>query len=250
MKKLTFVLVLCSLSLISFTQEWQHSGIISYNASRKFEMKLQGDGNSEIAEMLPKEQKSKKELLFNQDKSLYRNKVSDNEPETEISQETSGINWTVKIVEPEDFVFTDMKNKMKIEQREFMSRTFLIESSIDSMKWKITGNQKKILGYNCLEAELAGAKKKTIAWFAPEIPIQTGPDGFAGLPGLILSVDVDNGKMSLTASNIDFKEIDPREISRPKKGKRLTQQEFDKIVEEKTKELNTKSGDMMIIKTE
>ena len=250
MKKLTFVLVLCSLSLISFTQEWQHSGIISYNASRKFEMKLQGDGNSEIAEMLPKEQKSKKELLFNQDKSLYRNQVSDNNSEMEISQETAGMNLTIKLVEPDEFVFTDMKNRIKIEQREFMSRTFLIQSSIDTIKWKITGNQKEILGYNCLEAELAGAEKKTVAWFAPEIPIQTGPDGFTGLPGLILSVNVDNGNRILTAGKIDFKEIDPKEISKPKKGKKVTLQEFDKIVEEKTKELDTKGVNMMIIKTE
>ena len=123
-----------------------------------------------------------------------------------------------------------------------MSRNFLIESGTDTVKWKITGNQKEVLGYSCLEAELVGASKKTVAWFAPTLPIQTGPDGYSGLPGLILSIDIEDGKMTLTASKIEFKPIDSKELAKPKDGKRVTAQEYKKIVDEKTKERQSVSG--------
>lgn len=250
MKKFVSVLAVCSFTLLGVAQESPSSGIITYDMTRKFELKIQGNDNSEFANMLPKEKKSKKELVFNQNMSLYRNPLKENSEEDIVQESAGGASITIKMIEPEEFVFFDVKTKKKIEQRDFMSRKFLIESSTDTVKWKITGNQKEIIGYKCLEAELVGAAKKTIAWFAPTIPIQTGPDGFCGLPGLILALDVEEGKTVLTASKIEVKAIDPKEISKPKDGKKVTSAEFMKIVEEKNKEMKSSGGGMVIIRTE
>ncbi|MGE0077266.1 MAG: GLPGLI family protein [Bacteroidales bacterium] len=250
MKKIITLLTLCGFTFFGLAQESQNSGVVTYDMLLKFELKIQGDQDTEIMKMLPKEKKSKKELVFNQDISLYRNPVKENSEDEVVQESAGGANIVIKMVEPEEFVFFDIKSKKKIEQREFMSRKFLIESNADTIKWKITGNQKEIMGYNCLEAELVGASKKTIAWFAPALTVQTGPDGFTGLPGLILAVDIEEGKMTLTACKIDFKAIDSKELSKPKDGKKVTAQEFKKIVAEKTKDMESSGGATVIIRTE
>ena len=250
MKKIAFILTIIPLPFIVFSQETKNSGIVTYETVRKLEFKLQNNEDSELASMLPKERKSKKELVFNREQSLYRNPLKENTDNEVVNESAGGANITIKMVEPEDFVFMDMKNKTKTELREFMGRKFLIDSSTDTVKWKITGNQKEIIGYNCLEAELAGAKDRTLAWFAPTLSFGAGPDGFTGLPGLILAMDIDNGKKSITALNIDFKEIDPKEIAKPKGGKKVTDEEFNQIVEEKNKEMNSSGGGMIMIKVE
>ena len=242
MKKFITLLAFCGFASFGLAQESQNSGVITYDMIRKLDLKIQENQNPDIANMLPKERKVRKELVFSPSVSLYRNPANGNASDDVVMESASGATISIKMVEAEEFVYYDIQSKKKIEQREFMSRNFLIESGTDTVKWKITGNQKEVLGYSCLEAELVGASKKTVAWFAPTLPIQTGPDGYSGLPGLILSIDIEDGKMTLTASKIEFKPIDSKELAKPKDGKRVTAQEYKKIVDEKTMERQSVSG--------
>ena len=118
----------------------------------------------------------------------------------------------------------------------------MVETKTDTIQWKLTGNQKAIQGYNCMEAELVGSKRKTIAWFTPMIPVSTGPDGYVGLPGLILAIDIEDGKTTYTAQTINLKEIDSSLIEKPKEGKKVTSKEFRKIMDEKIKEMGGTPG--------
>ncbi|MHC1703838.1 MAG: GLPGLI family protein [Tenuifilaceae bacterium] len=224
-------------------------GQIKYEVVRKFEIKIQGGDAAQFQNMLPKERKSNKELIFNADASLYQT-INSNQDE-EAVHETQGGAVMIKMMEPNEIIYSDIKSKINLEQREFMTRNFLVETITDTAQWKMTGNQKAILGFNCMEAELVGSKKKTIAWFTPMIPVSTGPDGYTGLPGLILLMDIDNGKTTYTAQNVDLKEIDPSLLKKPKDGKKVTRKEFNKIVEEKRKEMNMGHGDgaTVIIRT-
>jgi GLPGLI family protein len=62
--------------------------------------------------------------------------------------------------------------------------------------WKLTNDQKEILGYNAQKAEgvhkdiLTGKTFKIEAWFIRDVLISTGPDVFMGLPGLIVELDL------------------------------------------------------------
>jgi GLPGLI family protein len=216
-------------------------GQIIYEVVRKLEIKVHGGQAEQFQNMLPKERKSKKELIFNTNASLYR--LAESNQEDEVTQETSGgVAVMVKIQEPVEIIYSDLKTKINIEQREFMSRMFLIETKTDTAQWKLTGNQKAILGYNCMEAELIGSKKKTIAWFTPMIPVSTGPNGYVGLPGLILVMDIDDGKTVYTAQTIDLKTIDESLLVKPHEGKKVTRKEYEKIVDEKRKEMNDGHG--------
>ncbi len=86
-----------------------------------------------------------------------------------------------------------------------------------------------------MSAELKKGDDTTIAWFTPKIPISTGPDVFFGLPGLILAVEI-NGETAFMATSVDLNPPAEGVISKPDKGKKVSLEEFNKIMAEKIKE--------------
>jgi GLPGLI family protein len=72
------------------------------------------------------------------------------------------------------------------------------------------------------------------AWYTPEIPINQGPEGYWGLPGLIL--EVNDGKTTILCSKIVLNSKDKVEIKAPNNGKVVTQKEYDETVIKKMEE--------------
>jgi GLPGLI family protein len=236
MKNMYFTLGLLLFSGVVLAQE--QTGTVTYEQVVKLEIKLEGE-SAQFANMLPKEQKSMKSLVFNQEASLYQNIKK--EAEQPVDMEQGGAHVMVKMSEPENITFTDLKNNKQVEQREFMTRVFLIDGNVEN-KWKLTGNQKTILDYPCQEALLEGAKDKTSVWFTPAIPVSTGPGNFIGLPGLVLAVDINDGKNVTTAQKVELAPVDKSLLIKPGKGKKVTREEYDKIVAEKMKEMGAQEG--------
>ncbi|MFY7757252.1 MAG: GLPGLI family protein [Flavobacterium stagni] len=73
------------------------------------------------------------------------------------------------------------------------------------------------------------------AWYTPEIPINQGPEGYWGLPGLIL--EVNDGKTIVLCSKIVLNSKDKVEIKAPTNGKEVKQKEYDDIVLKKMEEM-------------
>jgi GLPGLI family protein len=66
---------------------------------------------------------------------------------------------------------------------------YLVMDSSKKYKWTFWDDTKLVLGYKCKPALTVNEKNDSIlVWFTPEIPEPYGPDGFYGLPGLILEV--------------------------------------------------------------
>ena len=84
-------------------------------------------------------------------------------------------------------------------------------------------------------------KETTItAWYAPEIPVNQGPENYWGLPGLIL--EVSDGKTTILCSKIVMNSKEKVEIKPVTKGKEVTQQEYDEIVKKKMEEMREMYG--------
>ena len=127
-------------------------------------------------------------LRCEKDKSFfdYRNILSINSSETKaaiIKSETKRPYYIEK-----NWVY-------KIDKEKYIEKKYIIKDSLLT-NWEITNETKKINNYTCYKAT---AKYKiinpkgvfyhpVIAWFCPEIPLQHGPRGFGGLPGLILEL--------------------------------------------------------------
>lgn len=73
------------------------------------------------------------------------------------------------------------------------------------------------------------------AWYTMDIPVNQGPEGYWGLPGLIL--EINDGKTTILCSKIIINPKDKSEIKAPTKGKVVSQKEYDEIVTKKMEEM-------------
>lgn len=240
MKKAVLIAAMTIHSIIGHTQSSTPvtSGTVTYEEKMKLEIKLEGE-SEQYSEMLPKERTEKKTLLFSPEASLYQNSGS---TETEEIQEQEGGAVVMRIYNDDDKIFRDLVANTRTEQREFMSRTFLIQDDAGKSDWKLTGGQRTILGYACQEATREEDGRNIRAWFTSSIPVSTGPGNYGNLPGLILAVEVNDGQRAITAVSVETGAVDPSKLKKPKEGKKVTAQEFKKIVDEKMKEMGGEGG--------
>jgi GLPGLI family protein len=229
------------------------SGKVIYEETTKLDIHLDGMG-AELAASLPKERKSIKSLIYNENASLYAKEKEKDGKAEDVMSESGGTKVMIKMTEPANTMFTDFAGKKQIEQREFMTRMFLIEKELGVPDWKLTGNTKTILGYPCQEATREpNDSTKIVAWFTPVIPVPSGPGEYLNLPGLVLSVDIDNGNRTLIAQSIEPVTLDNKVLAKPKGGKKVTEEEFKAIVAEKVKEMGGSgngTGTQMMIRIE
>jgi len=245
MKRIFLSTIVLALSFGLFAQNSDTSskeGKVVYEDVMKLDIQLDGVP-AEFADQLPKERRSTKELLFNEKVSLYLNSKEDESTE-DVAMAGGGAMIQMRMMEPDNKLFHDIEKMKTVEKQEFMTRVFLIEGDIKQGEWKVTGEQKVILDYPCMQAVKENEEgEKTFAWFTPSIPIATGPSNYIGLPGLVLQVESNDGDRVLTAKSVEFTEIDKKLLVKPKKGKKVTREEYDDIVAKKMEEMGTEHGE-------
>lgn len=232
--------VMMTVNAQSEKSEVRTEGTITYEEVVKFDIVVDGM-SPEMMAMMPKENRSGTILYFNDKASRYENLnvVTDGS----IEEETGGATVKIMMSTPENIMYRDLKNQKMVHQKEFMTRNFLIESDIQKEEWKLTGNQQVILGYPCQEALKNDTSGMVKVWFTPAIPVSTGPGEFGGLPGMVLAVDVNDGEQTMTAKSVDLVKVDPDKLQKPNKGKKVSREKFNSIVEEKIKEMGAEGGE-------
>ena len=86
--------------------------------------------------------------------------------------------------------------------------------------------------------ELDMPKEITItAWYTMDIPVNQGPEGYWGLPGLIL--EVNDGKTTILCSKIVLNTKDKAEIKAPNNGKVISQKDYDETIIKKMEEFRS-----------
>ncbi len=160
--------------------------------------------------------------------SVYENKKSE-------AVDGGNSNVTVMVGGVEnDIICKNHIKKEFVRQTDFMSRTFLIQDKLPQFDWKITDKVQKIGRYSCRKAILKQDDYEVVAWFVDEIPSNDGPKEYYGLPGLILKIKTPS--LIIEATDISFSK-EKIELKKPTKGKKVTREEFEKIKEEKLKNL-------------
>ncbi|MBT8219348.1 MAG: GLPGLI family protein [Bacteroidia bacterium] len=239
LRSILFLLLMCS-SVMLFAQK---EGTIQYTIVNQLNFEAP-EGMEEMFKNMPKERSSKRELLFTSEEGLFRN-VEDkigNESD-EVSLEDEGIHIKMNFNEPEETLYTNLAEGKTIHQRDLFGKTFLVTGTPEKMNWKVGKGKKKIADYICMEATtMQDDTVQVVAWFTPQIPISMGPEGFGGLPGMILQVDIDGGNTKITASEVSLESPDAEGMVAPSKGKKVDHETFIKIREEKLKEMNAQGG--------
>lgn len=234
------------LTLLPFFIHAQTTGKVIYTEIVKFEMDMPDSEDEEIKklmEQMPKEQKFPRMLLFSESEWLYTDVPgSEDEGTVELSHESEGMDFQMKIERPLNILYGNIDEDLYLNQREFFGRRFLISDKLKKQAWKLTGEQKRIGEYVCQKATTEIDSQLVVAWFTPQIPVSTGPDGYGGLPGLILELDINNGERKAVASSIELMPLEAGAIERPSKGKKVSRAEFEKIETEKRREMEEEMG--------
>jgi GLPGLI family protein len=213
---------------------------------------------SGLTDLLKSFESTKTELYFNGNQSVYKEREKQL-TEDEVNDEQ---NMFMKFKPEMDKNFKSFNKEYQITTKDFMGKKFLIKDSIDKLPWKMTGKQREIGGFPCLQASYTDTTRTIEVWFTPQIPVSTGPKGLGGLPGLILEAKfiipekikketelsgmrgmrkmMSNSAfdMVIQAESIQFKELSDKEVEEPNKGELIKGQEkFDKIIKEKMEEM-------------
>jgi GLPGLI family protein len=250
------------------SQAQQKEGKIIYERTVQMQVSFPGI-TEEMQRMIPKSRTDKFELTFGNNQSLWRQSEQENEDESSFASEGIGMQFRMMAPGSNDVVFNNFETGRKVEKRELFDKTFIIDDSTRALKWKMTGETKIILGHNCAKAtatQISPSMRMTmedgkmerkevsdtstiIAWFASDIPVPAGPGDYQGqLPGLILEMDISNGRVTFKAVAIAPK-ADLTVIKEPQGKKRYTSEEFRKERDKMLKEmqLNNSGGGRRII---
>jgi len=134
--------------------------------------------------------------------------------------------------------YKNLKEEIKLHQiKSIDENTYLVNENLNKYDWKLLRETKKILGYDCFKAianykEYNTIKKQEttltiVVWYTPSIPVSFGPAGYDGLPGLVL--ESSSSSFYLIADNITILK-EEKDIKRPNKGKEVTLEEFNDIL--------------------
>lgn len=203
-------------------------------------MNIKMDMPPQMAANMPKSRQRNKILLANETASLYIPNKEDKVVE-EPNNDRGG-RWSMrnKMVEP--IMYQNFDEANMSTYLDLFGKEFLIEEQITEYKWKLhSGEQREILGYTCTKATTMKDTVEVIAWFTSKVPQSIGPAGYTGLPGLILALSEGESRVIL-ATSIEQDVVLTQAIEKSSKGEKVSREEFEKIREEKVKEMRAMYG--------
>jgi GLPGLI family protein len=242
----------------------QNEGKVTYERVSVFEARFNINGADQV---MPQTRKDNFELHYANNQSLWKAVEKENE-EDAMSHGEGGMQIRMVVAGANDVLYTNFDTKKKTEKKEMFDKSFIVDDSVKVLKWKMSGETKMILTHTCMKASATQIRQTTrmtmdngkmerkdvsdtslvIAWFTTEIPVSAGPAEYQGqLPGLILEMDVNNGKQTFKALNISAK-ADVASIKEPSGKKHYTSDEFKKERNKMMKEMeqNMQGGNRQI----
>jgi GLPGLI family protein len=265
MKKI--LIASCFLVLANLVEAQQNKGAIVYDRVSQMQIRIAG-GDEGLEQHLPKTRTDKFELTFGNNQSLW--KQAEQEPEDLSSFGGEGMQIRTMSIGSSDVLFTNLETGKRVMKRDLFDKTFIVDDSINKLKWKMTGETKTILNLPCMKATASlisprmtmnidnGKMERKevmdtstiVAWFSSSIPVSVGPGEYQGqLPGVILEMDIANGRQVFKAVSISEK-ADIASIKEPTGKKRVTQKEFREEQEKmfKDMQMNNQGGGQRIIR--
>lgn len=172
------------------------------------------------------------QLISNGNESIFKIKGNKDQELTTFPQPQKIL---VQAKTGDTYFYTDFMNKKLISTAYLDQKIYKMNEELVSINWKLIVNDSKIItNFKCLKAIGEFRGRKYIAWYSPDIPINSGPWKFNGLPGLILEIeDIDN-KFQWVATEIKYpyKGDIPLEIPKSEKYIELSLEEFVQIKED------------------
>lgn len=230
-----------------------NEGVIIYERKINMHKRIQDE---QMKAMIPEFRTTKHQLMFSDSTSVYKAVPEDEMPEG-FSNEGGGGRFVMRMGGGDNGeLYKNFALGRSVETRELGAKNYIIEDSIRIRNWKLTGETKMIQGYTCRKATstetmmgsggmrvvMGGSggnngdtanrpkpRQVTVeAWYAEGITAPVGPESYGMLPGVILEMNIDDGAIIYSAVEVK-KSVDKKDIKEPKKGKKISRDEFMKM---------------------
>ena len=209
-------------------------------------------------------------LNFDKTASIYKEEEKLDTP----GQQQGGFRMMSNMMGTGGTYYKNIKDKKYTVDREFMGKEFLVKDTLTNYKWQMSGETREIGGYMCYKATAVVPVSKTdfknfrlkkedtkekeksteettkktsfldevdipkeitlTAWYTTEIPVSQGPEGYWGLPGLIL--EVNDGRTTILCSKLVMNPKEKADIKAPTNGKEISQKDYDETILKKMEE--------------
>ena len=267
MKILLYISLAITLFFTSLLSAQDFKGIATYKSQRKMDIQMDstqmgGDMHKQMMAMLKKQFEKEYTLNFNNNESIYK--------EVEDLDKPSGMNSGGMVVMVAgsgdgDLLYKNIEENRFANQSDLLGKIFLIKDELEQPEWIMEKETKNIGEYTCFKAtfkrmvtmsssmtmsvnsdeepeepEVEEVEQTVTAWYTLQIPVKHGPGNYSGLPGLIL--EVNDGSESILCSKIILNPKGGITINEPKKGKVITQEKFEAIMEKKMSEMNEQNN--------
>ncbi|MBL7977943.1 MAG: GLPGLI family protein [Bacteroidetes Order II. Incertae sedis bacterium] len=164
--------------------------------------------------------------------------------------------------------YADQENGIFVQKIDFLGRKFIVTDPPKTFEWQVHEDQKTILGYQCIKATFVDTSavggfqmafggprgnrnnnaqatpkpepRKITAWFAPQIQASVGPNEYGQLPGAILQLEI--GRTVFVATSVEIDKVPENVIKTPEGGQKMNRKEFQKMSEEKMREMRESMG--------
>jgi len=164
----------------------------------------------------------KSTLTFGNNKTLYTPGKTDN---------VTPFMGSALVIGQYNTVYTDLSANKRVVQKDILDDHYLLTDSLSKIKWKIIGGSEDIAGYPCREAHgVIQDSVYIVAFFTDRIRINSGPESFSGLPGMILKLLLPHEHITYTATKVIPEVVPAKPIAPPIKGKPLNNKQlFDMV---------------------
>lgn len=248
MKRIIFTAPLALAIAVAAGQQKQ--GKVTYERVARLEFHFAG-GNDQMEQAIPRTRTDQFELNFANNQATWQQLVTERPDEGSVwnSGGGEGGGMQIRMIAPgsNDFYYFNLDKGISIAQRELGTKNYIVEDSIRKLTWKLSADTKTILGHLCRKAvserittrvnvnmdngkmtrEEVPDTATVVAWITTDIPVAAGPEFSGQLPGLILELNLNDGRTVYTATSIND-DTDIAKIKAPTKGKKLTGEEFAK----------------------
>ncbi len=248
LKKILWIIA-CIIFSNNYNSYAQLNGEATYSVESIFSFGKEKNKNvdsvlKQITEQSKNTDKIELKLIFNKNESLF---YYEDALETD---DNNMFNLTLIFAKTIGKYYVNNINNQVLHKKELRDGTkVIIKKKSNDYNWDLKNEIKTIGKYTCYKAVYSKkyiknneTKVKIVeAWYAPEIPVNSGPIGYRGLPGLILELK-DGKNFSYYLTKISFNTKNSINIKKPKKGKMMTPEEYKEVMKKAKEEFYKSRG--------
>lgn len=177
---------------------------------------------NEIKKNTPKYKTTYFDLYFDGDQSLYKPGREEQAEKAVFFGEGPASTNTV---------FNNYSTKTTSSQKQIFETQYLIQDSLRKITWKLTSDTRRIAGFTCRKATgIVNDSVFVFAFYTDEITLSGGPEGFNGLPGMILGIAIPRINTTWFATKVELYNVTPKDLAAPVKGKKTNYVQLQEIL--------------------